>query len=263
MIKALLLKKIWLCCTKLEVIICTNKPQCLDDSCKVLFHSSTILQFLQRLVLLCLDFSLKILMVRIKCHIWWALIVCYKKYSRKKGGGTKQVVWSNSSILKVILNKLATQLMFLFLLKTCLKGCSFYEDNVHLSLMSFLMFFLQRECLKPVLKHLLTFTNLLFVSCSCLWRTWSSFVSWSVLKLCHLSVKKVSLLLRFVGPLLWVHLKGDYKISLIAHGRARCELRVRHIPCFMAVDTLLINNWATHQVAYLAVSCSETKQWTL
>lgn len=110
---------------------------------------------------------------------------------------------------------------------------------------------------------MLTFTNLLFVICSCLWRTWSSFISWSVLKLCHLGVKKVSLLLRFVVPLLWVYLKGNCKISSITNGRTRCELRVRQIPCFMEVDTVLINNWATHQVAYLAVSRSETKQWTL
>lgn len=89
---------------------------------------------------------------------------------------------------------------------------------------------------------MLTFTNLLFVSCSCLWRAWSSFVSWSVLKLCHLGVKKVSLLLRFVMPLLWVLLKADCKISSITHGRARCELRARQIPCFLEVDTLLINN---------------------
>lgn len=72
------------------------------------------LQFLQRLVSFSLGFSLKILLVRKKCHIWWALIVCYKKYSRRKRGRTKQAVWNKSSIFKVVFNQLLPNWCFRF-----------------------------------------------------------------------------------------------------------------------------------------------------
>lgn len=77
------------------------------------------------------------------------LIVSYKKCSRRKGERNKTVVWKNTSSFKVLFVKPVTQLMFPFLLITCLKRHCFSKWCIFMFDVILWSYFSEGDTLNP------------------------------------------------------------------------------------------------------------------